>query len=253
MFAHRAAVVALALGVVLCGAGCHGGAAPRVAAANNAGSLCEQIDALKDLESSLETSPRFGGSGSLFYLVDVDQDLGYLRVTEKALARSTTLEGAELRTKIAQLSSTLVALRDRLGSAIVAAHATEQAAEAALETTAMCRGVDLRDPSGSKPTTLQKPKSASAGLATAASKACESSVRLWSAVSSADLTSEVSSASVASHISELTLSGPTAELRNRLVTTLRAHSEALRLLSSVAGGHAEPGDEARSSRRAATS
>jgi hypothetical protein len=179
--------------------------------------VCEELDSLTDLQSSLETSASFGGSTSLFYLVDADQDLGYLNVADKALGRASSPDSAALRAKIRSLSVGMVALRQRLGVAFDAVQTTEVAAETAMDAAAMCHGVDLRDPSGSKRKASDpaSAKSGSAGEAMAASKACEAPLRLWTAVRAVDLTSEVTSASVASHITELTLPAGTAAVRTR--------------------------------------
>ena len=139
----------------------------------------------------------------------------------------------------------MVALRQRLGVAFDAVQTTEVAAEAAMDAAAMCRGVDLRDPSGSKrkasdPATA---KSSSAGEAMAASKACEAPLRLWMAVRAVDLTSEVTSASVASHITELTLPAGTAAVRTTLVRALRDHAKALKDFMAVAQPASTSDDE----------
>jgi len=233
---HRASIALACLALIGCGAA-HGQTVP---AALAQGSLCQSKDVLLDLAISLQTSAAFGRSSDLFYLVDIDEDLGYLHVAQKALARATAPDARPLAMKVDALTTQLTGVRERVGVAFAALAKTGEAAETALEEAAICQGVDLRDlsrPLGSKgkidPATREKTLRANEPKAT--SKGCEASQRLWAAARGTDLTSAVTSSSIASHITELTLPGPTGAVRDRLATALNEHAKTLRRFNALAG------------------
>ena len=235
MRARAAALSAILLSVPGCGGVQGVYLAGRGQVANAA---CETFDPLTDLSVALQTPASFGRSSELFYLVDVDDDLGALHVTARALADATAPGAGALAAKVDSLTARLTALRARLGAMFLELQKTDVVAEAALDEAATCQGVDLRDPSrppgvigkvdpATRETTLRanEPK--------VASKACEAAERLWSAARGVDLTSAVTSSSIAAHITELTLSSGTAAVRDRLAAALTDHAKALRRLGAI--------------------
>ena len=197
---------------------------------------CEGYDALADLDMAMQRSAAFGGSSDLFYLVDADQELGYLRIAEKKLAGATSNDAVALAAQMHRFADALGKQREQMGVALATLERTGQAAEAAIEAAAMCKGVDLRDPSkiAGKEARADLEKVHAANRAKLASKACEPAQRLWSATQGADLTSDVASASIASQLTELTLPGDRGAIRDRLAAALTQHAKALREFRELA-------------------
>lgn len=238
------------LGLVL--PGCKQAVAPSGSANVPAPSTCAAFDALVDLASSLQTSAAFGASSSLFYLVDTDEDLGHLHIAERELRKLSSADADALRQEIEHLDTSLTTLRERMNVAWTALEKTGTAAEVALDTAAMCQGVDLRDyykvvgangvVAKTDPATREKTRADHE--AKVASKACEGALRLWTATRQVDLTTAVSSSSVASHVKELTLPGSTASVRDRLADSLAEHAQALRQFDTIAKTSHETPDPA---------
>jgi S1-C subfamily serine protease len=217
------------LGLAVLPAACRGTAGAEVPRAEQA-AACEGFDALADLANAMQTSATFGHSSDLFYLVDADQELGYVNLAEKRLADAKSAEARAMGAQIVRFGDTLAQLRHRMGDAMATLERTGEAADSALDAAAMCKGVDLRDPSkvAGKEGAVDLEKTRAANRAKASSKACESALRLWTSAQTADLTSEVTSSAIASHITQLTLPGERAPIRDRLAVALTAHAKALR-------------------------
>ena len=239
--AGEAKLLALCLGAGALLVGCAGGGGVRATTGKPVpGSPCESFDALEDLAISLQTSASFGRSSDTFFLVDIEEDLGYLHVAQKRLALATTPDARQLAVKVDTFTERLTGVLGRIGEAFGVLQKTSEAAEAALEAAALCQGVDLRDlsrPAGTvgkvDPTTREKTLHAHEPIAV--SKSCEPSQRLWAASRATDLTSAVTSSSIAAHITELTLPGPTGAARDHLAKALNDHAAALKRFNAVSG------------------
>jgi len=231
-FALRVAPLAIAV----LPAACRGTAGAQMPNAHPASAACEGFEALTDLATAMQTSAMFGHSSDLFYLVDADQELGYVRLAEKRLARARTADTEAIGPQIHRFGEALAQLRHRMGDAMATLERTGESAESALDAAATCKGVDLRDPSkvatGEGGSDVEKARAAN--RAKASSKGCESAQRLWAAAQSADLTSEVTSSALASHVTQLTLPGERGLIRDRLAATLTAHAKALRDFHALA-------------------
>jgi S1-C subfamily serine protease len=214
--------------------GTPGALSPTAARASTA--TCERFDALTDLSTALQRSATFGSSSDLFYLVDADQELGYVDIAEKKLEGVTSGDAGALAAQIHRFGDALGEQRRRMGVAMIELERTGEEAESALDATAMCKGVDLRDlskvPGKERHADLEKTRAENRAKAT--SKACEPAQRLWAAAQSTDLTSDVTSASIASHITQLTLPGDRGQIRDRLATALTEHAKALREFRALA-------------------
>ncbi len=238
----RFALRLLPLAVAALPAACHGSSSARSPSAGPA-AACEGFDALADLATAMQTSASFGRSSDLFYLVDTDQELGYVSLARAKLASPKSSEGRAMAAQVERFGAALGQQRQRMGAAMAMLEQTGEAAEAALDAAATCKGVDLRDPSKveTKDGHADLEKVRATNRAKASSKACEPAQRLWAAAQSTDLTSEVTSSAIASHITQLTLSGDRDAVRDHLATALTAHAKALREFHALAAP--KPGKE----------
>jgi S1-C subfamily serine protease len=212
------ALALVAVALVGCGGARHDAKAPDGAM----GGACAAFDPLMDLYFSLTTPASFGSSSDLFYLVDLDEDLGTAAVAQRSLAALGDAEARPLSAQLDRLAGAMTKRRGELTEAIGAAEKTYEAAEKAIDEAATCDHVDMRDVKGKD------------GRTKLASKACESAVRLWSAAQGIDLTSDVSSSAVATQVGELRLEGDRARIRDRLAKTLKDHVVALRRFHAIA-------------------
>ena len=228
---RRGAGVLAAVTLAVLAAGCHSTSGAQAPTAGGAkGATCAAFDPLLDLSAAMRTTPSFGASSDLFYLVEADNRLGDLRTAAAELAKAASSpELRRLQDQLQRLATGSSARRDRIAGALAAAAKTEEAAERALDAAATCRQVDMRDAVADVPDKVRKAKQS-----TLASRACEPAMRLWSASRNVDLTSDISTAGVASHVTELALAGDRGAVRDRLAAALRDHAVALRALHAIA-------------------
>jgi S1-C subfamily serine protease len=170
-----------------------------------------------DAYIAMGTSAAFGASSDLSKVVDLDDDIAYLRVARSALTTIGSAQAQSLVGKIDRLLDALGAKRAKVGEALASVESTFEAAESALDATATCRSVDLR-----------------ASPAKAKSPACQPARRLWQAARGVDLTSDVSSSAIAAQVGEIRLDGERADVRARLAAALKDHARALRRFHEVA-------------------
>lgn len=226
--------VAATLVVLACGG------APSARAPANAPPLgvCDGFDALRDLQSSLRTPSSFGASSDLYFLIDADEELGWLALVRKKLPRDH-----DLVPKLETLTHVLEDRRSKIASSVHAVEDTYERTEAALEATAKCGAIDLNNPA-KLPSGEIDEKVRKKNETIAASTTCEQSRRLFESVASLNLSSEISSRSIAVQLREVRLDGDRAPVRDRLSATLKAHAEALHAFRALVAPSVEEQDPA---------
>jgi S1-C subfamily serine protease len=223
---------------IACGGGRREAQSPQPEAGESA--ACSAFDPLVDLNAAMRTPAAFGASTDLYYLVQPDEVLGYLRLAQKRLSAEPTSATRPLDGQLERFATALEARRDRLAEALGAVEKTYEAAESALEGAAKCKSVDMREASRPQPgAAAAAEKVRKANQAALASKACESALRLWSAARNVDLTSEVSSSSIAAQVSELRLDAERSRVRDSLAAALKEHAKTLRGFHTLATPKAE--------------
>jgi S1-C subfamily serine protease len=189
------ALVALA---AACGGAPQGARAPEMDP--ELAEACRAFDPLTDLYAALESPAAFGASTDLVYLVQIDQELGYLEP-----ARTSVAAGSAVGKELASLDAALRARRDAVASALAEVDASYEAAEEVLAAT--------------------RP---------AFAKTTDAAARLWATARAVDLTSDVSASSVAAQLMELRLDSTRGPLRDRLASALKKHAALLEHFHALA-------------------
>jgi S1-C subfamily serine protease len=224
------ALVVVAAGLVACGGASREAQSPQ--AGPGGGAACDAFDPLMDLYYSLTTPASFGTSSDLFYLVDLDEDLGVLQLARERLSKSAA-DARPLAEPLDRLADAMTKKRAELADAIGAVEKTYEAAEKTLDEAATCQHIDIRDPAG-RPAGPDADKTRKANETKLASKACDPAMRLWSAVQSIDMTSDVSTSAVAAQVGELRLDRERGAIRDRLAAALKKHATALKQFHKLA-------------------
>ncbi|MDB4936506.1 MAG: serine protease, partial [Labilithrix sp.] len=163
--------------------------------------------------------------------------LAYARTAAQRLGTRTS---SPVQTSVTELVALLEARTVELRRATENARESYASAEGSLHRASTCRGIDLRELSKQQDRLEKKDD-----VATARSKACEGTLRLWSATKATELSSDVSTAGVAGQLGELRLDKENAALRDRLATALGAHAKRLTQLRELSGTNGQPAPQQR--------